>query len=392
MLQKIKYLLKKEIQCFINQQLDKPAADLLFLAKRYPAWDMASIAQQLEGKQKAKGKIPTWFNTNNILYPVRLSVEQCSSEETAKYKAEITQGKRFIDVTGGFGVDTYFISKSFKESVHCELNEELHYIAKHNFKTLRSGIKSLHQNGLKYLQTVQEKFDLIYIDPARRDENKQKVVKLSHYTPNILEHIDLLFEKGGNILVKTAPFLDIKQVLKELPYVKEIHIVSLKNECKEVLYLLDQKHTEEVKLHCIDITQSKFSFSYSQENETAPLSDPLDYLYEANASILKAGAFNSIANDFNLRKLHPNSHLYTSHSLVEDFPGRTFKLDAVCKYNKKELLKHLSDKKANITRRNFPVSIKEIRKKTGIKEGGEHYLFATTLKDNQPKILICSKI
>ena len=392
MLQKIKYLLKKEIQCFINQQLEKPAADLLFLAKRYPEWDMASIAQQLEGKQKAKDKIPTWFNTENILYPVRLSVEQCSSEESAKYKAEITQGKRFIDLTGGFGVDTYFISQSFKESVHCEINKELQYIAQHNFKTLGSGIQSFHQNGLKYLQTVQEKFDLIYIDPARRNKNNQKVVKLSHYTPNILEHIDLLFEKGVNILLKTSPFLDIKQVLNELPHVKEIHIVSLKNECKEVLYLLDQKHTEEVKLHCIDITQSKFSFSYSQENETAPLSDPLDYLYEANASILKAGAFNSIANDFNLRKLHPNSHLYTSHSLVEDFPGRTFKLDAVCKYNKKELLKHLSDKKANITRRNFPVSIKEIRKKTGIKEGGEHYLFATTLKDNQPKILICSKI
>ena len=392
MLQKIKYLLKKEIQYFINQHLDKPAADLLFLAKKYPDWDMASIAQQVEGKQKAKGKIPTWFNTNNILYPVRLSMEQCSSEETAKYKAEIIQGKRFIDITGGFGIDTYFISKSFKEGVHCEINEELQYIAQHNFKTLGSGIKSRHQNGLKYLQTVQEKFDLIYIDPARRNENNQKVVKLFDYTPNILEHIDLIIEKGANILVKTAPFLDIKQVLNELPYVKEIHIVSLNNECKEVLYLLDQKHTGEVQLHCVNITQSKYRFSYSQENETAPLSDPLDYLYEPNASILKAGAFNSIANDFKLRKLHPNSHLYTSHSLVEDFPGRTFKVNAVCKYSKKELFKHLSDKKANITRRNFPASVAEIRKKTGIKEGGEHYLFATTLQDNQPKILLCFKI
>ena len=392
MLQKIKYLLKKEIQCFINQQLEKPAADLLFLAKRYPEWDMPSIAQQLEGKQKAKGKIPTWFNTYNILYPVRLSLEQCSSEETAKYKAKIIQGKRFIDVTGGFGVDTYFISESFKHSVHCEINEDLHHIAQHNFKILGSGIKSLHQNGLKYLQTVQENFDLIYIDPARRNKLNQKVVKLSHYTPNILEHMDLLFKKGVNILVKTSPFLDIKQVLKELPFVKEIHIVSLKNECKEVLYLLDQKHTEEVKLHCIDINQSKFSFSYSQENETAPLSDPLDYLYEANTSILKAGAFNSIAKNFKLRKLHINSHLYTSHDLVENFPGRTFKVNAICKFDKKELLKHISNKKANITRRNFPASVAEIRKKTGLKEGGQHYLFATTLKDNQPKILICSKI
>ena len=202
----------------------------------------------------------------------------------------------------------------------------------------------------------------------------------------------MLFEKGVNILLKTSPFLDIKQVLNELPYVKEVHVVSLKNECKEVLYLLNYKYTGEAQLHCVNTAQSKYSFSYSQENETAPLSKPLDFLYEPNVSILKAGAFNSIANDFELEKLHPNSHLYTSHSLVEDFPGRTFKLDAVCKYNKKELLKHLSDKKANVTRRNFPVSIKEIRKKTGIKEGGEHYLFATTLKDNQPKILLCSKI
>tara|TARA_B100001115_G_scaffold182364_1_gene178433 strand:+ start:1691 stop:2809 length:1119 start_codon:yes stop_codon:yes gene_type:complete len=372
--------------------LDKTAADLLFLSKKYPDWNMAAIAQQVAGKQKTKKKIPTWFNTKNILYPVRLSLEQCSSEETAKYKAEIIQGKRFIDLTGGFGVDTYFISRSFKESVHCEINEELQYIAQHNFKILGSGIQSFHQNGLEYLKTVKEKFDLIYIDPARRNYNNQKVIKLSDYTPNILEHIDLLFEKGKNILVKTAPLLDIKQALNELPYVKEIHIVSLKNECKEVLYLLDQKHTAEAYLHCINTTQSKYSFSYSQENETAPLSDPLDYLYEPNASILKAGAFNSIANDFKLQKLHPNSHLYTSHNLLEGFPGRTFKIDTICKYNKKEILKHFSVKKANIARRNFPDSVVDIRKKTGIKEGGEHYLFATTLQDNQPKILLCTKV
>ena len=353
---------------------------------------MGKIAQQVEGKQKAKKKIPKFFNTSNILYPVRLSMEQCSSEETAKYKAEIIQGKRFIDLTGGFGVDTYFISQSFKKVVHCEINEELQYIAQNNFKTLASDIQSFHQNGLEYLQIVQEKFDLIYIDPDRRNENNQKVFKLSDYTPNILEHIDLLFEKGINILVKTAPFLDIKQVLNELPYVKEVHVVSLKNECKEVLYLLNYKYTGEAQLHCVNTAQSKYSFSYSQENETAPLSKPLDFLYEPNVSILKAGAFNSIANDFELEKLHPNSHLYTSHNLVEGFPGRTFKVSAVCKYNKKEILKHLSCKKANIARRNFPDSVVEIRKKTDIKEGGEHYLFATTLQNNKPKILLCTKV
>ena len=246
---------------------------------------MAAIAQQVAGKQKTKKKIPTWFNTKNILYPSRLSMEQCSSEETAKYKAKIIQGKCFIDLTGGFGVDTYFISQSFKKSVHCEINQELQFIAQHNFKKLGSNILSLNQNGLDYLQTVQEKFDLIYIDPSRRNNNNHKVVKLSDYTPNILENINLLFEKGENILVKTAPFLDIKQVLNELPNVKEIHIVSLKNECKEVLYLLNQKYIGEVKLNCINISQSNYSFSYSQENKTAPISEPINYLYEPNSSI-----------------------------------------------------------------------------------------------------------
>lgn len=372
--------------------MDKPAADLLFLTKKYPDWDMVAIAQQVAGKQKAKKKIPTWFNTNNILYPVRLSMEQCSSEQTAQYKASICLGKRFIDLTGGFGVDTYFISQSFKEGVHCELNEELQHIAQHNFKTLGSGIQSFHQNGLEYLQTVQEKFDLIYIDPARRNDNNQKVIQLADYTPNILENLNLLFEKGKQILVKVAPLLDIKQVLNELPHVKEIHIVSLKNECKEVLYLLDKEYDGEAKLHCVNIDKSKYKFTYSKEEKSAPLSEPLSYLYEPNASILKAGGFNSIAQDFNLQKLHPNSHLYTTQELVTDFPGRTFKIDAICKYNKKDLLQHLPKKKANITRRNFPVSVADIRKKTGVKEGGEHYLFATTLNDNKPKILICSKI
>lgn len=390
-LPKIKYLLKKEIQNFINQQLDKPAADLLFMAKKYPDWDMVEIAQQVEGKQKAKNKIPSWFKRENILYPLRLSMEQCSSEQTAKYKASICHSNRFIDLTGGFGVDTYFISQSFEKSVHCELNERLQTIAQHNFNTLGKKIDSFHKDGITYLKNCEEIFDLIYIDPARRNENNKKVIQLSDYNPNILENLNLLFQKGKQILVKVAPLLDIKQVLNELPHVKEVHVVSLKNECKEVLYLLDKGYNGEAELHCVNIDKSKYNFTYSKEENSAPLSKPLSFLYEPNASILKAGGFNSIAHDFNLQKLHPNTHLYTTKNLITDFPGRIFKIDAICKYKKKDLLKHLPNKKANITRRNFPVSVAEIRKKTGIKEGGEYYLFATTLKD-KPKFLVCSKI
>jgi hypothetical protein len=186
--------------------------------------------------------------------------------------------------------------------------------------------------------------------------------------------------------------LDIKNVLTVLPYVKEVHVLSYKNECKEVLYLIHKGTIEKVWIHCVDIEKSHYQFHYDQEEQAPIYGDTLQYLYEPNSSILKAGAYNSLAHKFNLIKLHPNSHLYTSSNLLNNFPGRTFKINAVCKYNKKELVKHIPQKKGNITRRNFPFSVAEIRKKTGIKEGGRHYLFATTLKDNKPKIVICSKI
>ncbi len=373
--------------------MDKPAADLLFLAKKHPDWDMVAIAQQVEGKQKAKNKLPTWFQQEGLLYPVRLSMEQCSSELTAQYKSKLCKGENFIDLTGGFGVDSYFISQSFKKGVHCELNSELQAIVAHNFKTLEANIQSFNEDGLKHLQKTAEQFDLTYIDPARRGSANQKVIRLEDYTPNILEHLDLLFEKGKQILLKTAPLLDIKQVLSQLPHIKEVHVVAVNNECKEVLYLLDKEQTTSPTIHCVDLSKkNQFDFLYQNEEAICSTELPLKYLYEPNVSILKAGAFNSIGNAFDLQKLHPNSHLYTSNKLLNDFPGRRFFIEERTKLNKKELAILLPNKKANITRRNFPLSVADIRKKTGLKEGGDKYLFATTLKDNKPTILVCSKI
>lgn len=373
--------------------MDKPAADLLFLAKKHPDWDMVAIAQQVEGKQKAKNKLPTWFQQEGLLYPVRLSMEQCSSELTAQYKSQLCKGEKFIDLTGGFGVDSYFISQSFKKGMHCELNSELQAIVAHNFKTLEANIQSFNEDGLKHLQRTSKQFDLIYIDPARRGSANQKVIRLEDYTPNILEHLDLLFEKGKQILLKTAPLLDIKQVLSQLPHIKEAHVVAVNNECKEVLYLLDKEQTTSPIIHCVDLSKkNQFDFLYQNEEATCSTELPLKYLYEPNVAILKAGAFNSIGNAFYLQKLHPNSHLYTSNKLLNDFPGRRFFIEERTKLNKKELAILLPNKKANITRRNFPLSVANIRKKTGLKEGGDKYLFATTLKDNKPTILVCSKI
>lgn len=354
---------------------------------------MAAIAQQVEGKQKSKNKLPAWFQKEGLLYPVRLSMEQCSSELTAQYKAQLSKGENFIDLTGGFGVDSYFISQSFSKGVHCELNSELQTIVAHNFNTLGANIRSFNKDGLKHLQKTSKQFDLIYIDPARRGIRNQKVIRLEDYTPNILDHLDLLFEKGKQILLKTAPLLDIKQVLSQLPHIQEVHVVAVNNECKEVLYLLGKENPYETQIHCVDLAkEQKFDFTFQEEERICTTSQPLTYLYEPNAAILKAGAFNSIGNIFDLHKLHPNSHLYTSDALLSNFPGRVFVIEEITKLNKKELAILLPNKKANITRRNFPLSVADIRKKIGLKEGGDKYLFATTLKDNKPTILVCSKI
>lgn len=390
---KIKELLQIAIQDFINQQLDKPAADLLFLAKKYPEWDMAAIAQQVEGKQKAKHKLASWFKQKQLLYPSRLSMEQCSSELSARYKAQICQGDRFIDLTGGFGVDSYFIAQSFNEATHCELNSQLQAIATHNFKALEANIQSFNEDGLKHLENSHKPFDLIYLDPARRSDENKKVIRLEDYTPNVLEHLDLLFEKGEYILLKTAPLLDIKQAFNQLKSVHSIHVVSIKNECKEVLYLLKKESEKQTLIHCVDLAKEhSFSFKYEEEKIPCSKSLPLNYLYEPNAAILKAGAFNSIGNAFKLQKLHSNSHLYTSENFLSNFPGRVFSIDAIAKLNKKELAQLIPEKKAHISRRNFPLSVAQIRQKTALKEGGDKYLFATTLKNNKPTILLCSKV
>lgn len=386
------YLLQTDVQKYISEHLDHNEADLLLTHKKNKEWDMPLILQQIIGKKKAKVKLPSWYLRSDIIYPKRLSLEQCSSEQTARYKAGLCQGKQFIDITAGFGVDCHFISQSFEKGTHCEIDKDLQAIVKHNLKMLRSNVDSFQANGLDFLKDYKGQFDLIYIDPARRNEHLQKVFQLSHCTPNVIEHLDLLIKKGKQVLIKTSPLLDIKNVLTVIPYVKEVHVLSYKNECKEVLYLIHKGTIEKVWIHCVDIEKSHYQFHYDQEEQAPIYGDTLQYLYEPNSSILKAGAYNSLALKFNLIKLHPNSHLYTSSNLLNNFPGRTFKINAVCKYNKKELVKHIPQKKGNITRRNFPFSVAEIRKKTGIKEGGRHYLFATTLKDNKPKIVICSKI
>lgn len=390
----IDVLLSTELKTFIYKNRTATVSELML---KMPAFSIDSkwIAAQIEGWQKASTKLPLWANTEKIIYPIRLSMEQCSSERTGLYKASLVQGNCVVDLTGGFGVDAFYLSKSFNKAFYIEQQEELAQIAAHNFNVFKQkNISVLSGNSDSVLKSITEPIDLIYLDPARR-KDAQKVFKLSDCEPNIVALQDLYFDMSAHILIKTSPMLDIAEALRQLKGVKEIYVVSIDNECKEVLYLLDKNFSEEATYTCVhDYKKSvqSFSFKTSFENSfKAALSMPLTYLYEPNPSILKAGGFNSIADAYKLSKLHASSHLYTSETYIKEFPGRIFKIKNSVGYNKKEIQACVPTGKANIQTRNFPDSVESIRKKTGLKDGGNIFIFATTLLDSTKTLLVCEK-
>ena len=385
--------LDSKIQEFIDRQINSSASDLMLKASTYPDWDMKAIAQQLVGKQIAKKKLPTWFYNNKVLYPVRLSMEQCSSEKTAKYKTTIINSGHGIDLTGGFGVDTHFLSKQSDSIIYCEKNKDLAAIAAHNLNIFsKNKCKVFVGDGVDYLTSL-DKLDWIFIDPSRR-KNSQRVFRLEDCEPNIIYFKKLFFEKAKYILIKTSPLLDINQTLRDLNIVKEVHVIAVNNDCKEVLYLLERNFTGKPQMFCINIKNEKndlFQFSYLEERVLEnTYTEVLAYIYEANASIMKAGAFKSIANKYGVSKLHQHSHLYTSNELIDDFPGRSFIVKKVLNPDKKSLAK--LPKKANLTCRNYPHKVDVLKKKLKLNDGGNEYIFATTLKDEKLKLIVCEKV
>jgi len=390
----IKELLSEEIASFIHKNRKSDIAGLMLKIPPFKI-DAKWVAAQIEGWQKASVKLPLWASNDRIVYPVRLSMEQCSSEKTAQYKASLVKGDYAIDLTGGFGVDTFFLSKNFSKVIYIEQQEELTEIAAHNFIALGQLAIEVRQGiSENILKTITDKVDLIYLDPARRKES-QKVYKLSDCDPNVVDFLDLYFSLSDIILIKTSPMLDITEATRQLKGVKEIHIISVDQECKEVLYLLNKEYIGEALFVCVHNfknTIDRFVFNISEETiHKSSISEPLYYLYEPNASILKAGAFNSITKQFDVHKLHPSTHLYTSNHLIIDFPGRSFVVKKIVGYNKKEIHNVIETGKANIQTRNFPDSVETIRKKIGLKDGGNIYVFATTLSDGRKVLLICEK-
>lgn len=390
-----KRLLQPEIQDFINESLTANFSKLALQKNPFPEIAWSDILTQLGCKIKAKDKLPTWFACKDIIYPSKISLEQTSSEITAQYKANLVEGKTLIDLTGGFGVDDYYFAKKINRVVHCELKQELSAIVSHNLSVLKIiNIECINKDSSLVLSDLNQQFDWIYIDPSRRNDAKGKVFMLKDCLPNVPENLDFYFSFSENILIKTAPILDITAGLSELKNVKEIHIVALNNEVKELLWILEKGFDKDVIIKTINInkeTEEKFDFNLNQLPENQMYSLPQKYLYEPNSAILKSGAFDLIPTKFNIEKLHQHSHLYTSDTLIE-FAGRYFEIKNSFDYNKKEMKQFLENKKANITTRNFPETVENIRKKWKIKDGGDIYTFFTTDMNNNKIVLICAKI
>ena len=390
-----KAILNNDIQEYINSNLNTDVADLVLRGMTFEAVEAKEVIVQIEAKKKAEKKLPTWYTTSNIIYPNKLNIEQTSSEVTALYKSHLVSGKCLIDLTGGFGVDCYYFSKHIDEIIHCELNDELSQITNHNFQILgKSNITCLNENGIDALKRMDQQFDYIYIDPSRRDSNRKKVFLLSDCTPNVKTFQGLFLKYAKYVLIKTSPLLDIKATKNDLNHVKELHIVAVNNEVKELLWILEREYNSEFNIKTVNITQKEnqtFEFKLEEEPKAqVDFSLPLNYLYEPNASILKAGAFNTTSSKLGVQKLHKHSHLYTSEELTE-FPGRRFKIEKTIPYNKKALAKERIHK-ANVTTRNFPLNVGDLRKKLKIKDGGHLYLFFTTNLENEKIIIICSKM
>ena len=431
-------------QDFIRQHQDDDVRQLAFLGSKYPEVDMPFALDQIRGRKMARVKLPRWASLEGIIYPPHISMEQCSSESTALYKAELaarllglpasssgTEMKaeneiEFVDLTGGFGVDfSYIAARLGVKSMYVERQAHLCEAAKENFERL--GLKNAivkNGDGIEVLHSFLPKKDdaasaddslgiiydqplsllktklglkLIFIDPARRDDAGNKVVSLKDCTPDVTVLQEEMLLKADYVIVKLSPMLDWHRAISELSHVREVHIISVNNECKELLLVLSARNMgEKLRIYCINDAQSFVCDELDMESSSVKIApstlEEMQYLYEPNASLMKAGCFGVLSERYDARMLSKNSHLFVSQAPIEAFPGRSFRIIAVSSFNKKELKRHLAGiTKANIATRNFPLSVAELRKRLKLKDGGETYIFATTLSDESHVLVITEK-
>ena len=389
---------------YIRQHLDDDIRQLALRGTKDPEVDLAFALQQIDGHKRAKEKLPSWAAIEGLVYPPHLSMEQCSSERTARYKAEVAgSGELFVDLTAGFGVDASFIAQGFQRAVCVELQPELCAISSANFQLLGlHQIKVVNGNGQDFLHTMPSA-DLVFIDPARRDEHGGRTYGIADCTPNVLEIINELLTKAQRVMIKLSPMLDWRKAVEDLgkEYVEAVHIVSVDNECKELLLEVKRwkgEKVKELKVFCVNLLsdgcEERFEFDASSSRPSAHpfTSSPFHFLYEPNASLMKAGCFGLIADRYQMAQPDVNSHLFVSDKEVADFPGRCFIVDKVTTMNKHELKEALTGiTKANIAVRNFPMSVPELRRRLKLQEGGDVYIFATTAANRGHLLLLCRK-
>lgn len=391
-------MLTFENKRFIEENQDRDVEKIAF--KSFPAGvDSSFVLNQIKGRQILKNKIPSWYRNQEVICPPPLSLEQASSEATARYKAKLIKADSLVDLTGGFGIDCAFLAPNFQQVTYVEQQAELCRIATHNFQALGlSAIQIVNADSVSFLQKMPS-VDVIYMDPARRDKQGRKVSLLEDCSPHILEISGLLLQKSNRLLIKLSPMFDVEAALVALPNTAEVHIVAIDNDCKEVLLLLQKETPLAVKMYCVNLQPNKndLFFVFDRKEEYSAHSTiakkPLRYLYEPNVAVLKSSAFKLISEKYHVDKLQVNSHLYTSENLVYDFPGRSFEVETVFSLNKQEMKSNLQGiEKANIAVRNFPATVAELRKKTKLKEGGDVYLFATTLSEQKKVMIRCKKV
>lgn len=385
----IPQLLHPAIQRFIrtHESSDVPALSLQF--DSVEGIPFSRIAEQIAGRQKAKLKLPQYFAADGIVYPPAVNLEQCSSEKTARFKADLltagglSEYQSCADLTGGFGVDSFYLGRIFRNLHFVEPDAYLLSLARHNHECLGNrSICYYNTDADSFLRNTDQHFDLIYLDPSRRSGSTGKLIELTSYVPDVRTIIPSITDRARHVLLKASPMLDIQRGLRVMPDVKRVIVVAVNNEVRELLFFCDREHSGEPLLEAVDLTKEKTSgFSFYRTEEQASVvehKDPRRYIYEPNASILKAGAFKVIALRFRLGKLHRNTHLYTSDELVEDFPGRVFEVEAIAGRMSPELKRHFADGKANVIVRNYPLGADQLRAKAGLRDGGTNYLIGFT--------------
>ena len=377
-------LISSDIQNYISQNLNSDLNKLLLKKSPFSDVTMQEIVQQIKGRKTAEKKFP-FLTKEGIVFPPNLNLEQASSQSTAEYKSQTLSGKSFLDLTCGFGIDAYFLSKNFDEVTLIEQNSKLISIVENNWKTLGRKANFINENLEIFLESLRDpqidnfnKFDVVYLDPARRDQQNKKKFLLEDLSPNLLEIEEKLHSISDKIIVKLSPLIDISYLISELKNISEIQIIAVRNEVKELLLIIDKQDAsfelQDVSIRCVNLEseEPEFLFKFNDEKSSnSEFSESSNFLYIPNNSILKAGAFNIISEKFGLKKLHPNTHFYTSENKIENFPGRVLEIEKIEAKNLKK------GEKYNIVSKNYPLKPEEIKKKYKLNDGGNQYLIFT---------------